>query len=170
MYVQSTYMQHYTDITRHGLSSHRKSDWHLPMAYRLKTPTRAISAQAIANLIGPLQGWIRRLAHAVSSICAETVQPACIVLHVGIRLTASVIRLVRDRPAIMQGIVRIRIVWTKEKTMKKQLESMLNKMESMRDSLQDRVDNAGESDASQERAEHNQTILDYLESAIAEIA
>ena len=39
----------------------------------------------------------------------------------------------------------------------------------MRDSLQDRIDNAGESDASQDRAERNQTILDYLESAMAEI-
>ena len=53
--------------------------------------------------------------------------------------------------------------------MKKRLEKVLATVESMRDQLQERIDNAGDSDAAQEAADRNQTVLDCLESAITEI-
>lgn len=53
--------------------------------------------------------------------------------------------------------------------MKKQLEWVLVKIQGMRDTLQDRIDTAGDGDAAQDRADRNQTILDYLESASGDI-
>lgn len=53
--------------------------------------------------------------------------------------------------------------------MHKQLTDMLNKLNAMRDQLQGRIDNAGDSDAAQERADLNQTTLDYIEEAIVSI-
>lgn len=50
--------------------------------------------------------------------------------------------------------------------MDKQLQALVDKLNALRNLLQDRVDNAGESDASQEKAERNQERIDAIEAAI----
>lgn len=54
--------------------------------------------------------------------------------------------------------------------MKARLEKLLAQMDSMRNQLQERVDNSsGETDAQQERIDRNETLIQYLESAMDEI-